>query len=789
MWNTSNKRKASDTDTDTLSAWLKKPTPNPDVKSSIFQKYRQDREAANNKAIANTVYNKVQPKVSQTFGITQKNTVTIKPISNVPQPSYNIAPPKLHTLQQHKPVNVPQQKSQQASASQQKPYQTSIPQQTSTSYQKTQQVPTSQQKPQQKTQQIPTSQQKPYQTPIPQQVPTSQQNTQSSNKPTYSVNKILQLPAIIKNSKRFIIDEPIPEEVITKKAKTKVEEVEDTEDGIDEYLANDDDDEEDPVEFNGRRILQSFGLDDPIPEEQFYGDDDDEAPANDDDDDEIEIIPTTTLQEDIEIRGEAEGRRRQFQTAYQNKDYKNDRYDPRKQLLLAPKLKLNEEDKPFERFIKARREKEIAMYHTDNYYDFSEFTAFSNEDEEQECLDWDNSKDFIFYVTACSWKYTEKYGTVLEFKGNKDGMTISPSSTVITTGFKSTFYIQPPAHWTDSDVLKLRYTLNHVVKNLYKWKNYRDKKIVDKISQLFVKHETVTAESINGYTTEDGRKMYKIYSLFPKAIAVARKILNQPFKYDWPYSNVTIRVFDADVDFTQRYFYDTKSEPCRWFIIHAHEYEVMPAWSRGRASRSKIEIVCKNEHMSMISKDNEDYKNKVPSFLVASYDTEQCNKPFKFPAPRVFPMIVKTLNISRYPDYGKSKNVLMVYVHNGELPVEFLDIADDPTKASAELPGIDYFYWFKSEPALMEHFRRFMIHTDVDATIDYNGGCYDWQRILENGSMYFGENYRIFGKDLYKKTWINRTEWRARTDYSVNVDGRWCIDMVKRARAEAPFWV
>lgn len=722
-----NKRKATDTPT-ALNKWIKKVnTQNNDVKQDIFQKYRQAREAASNKAIANSVYTQIKPyqPTSATFG--QQNLT--KPFQK------QFSPPSIATVT-------------------------------------VQQLP-----------QIVNSKLQPN-------------NKPTVNKPpiTYNVNNNninpLKLPAIVNNSKKFIVPDPEPEPVTVgvydKKQKTKEtpkQQQKIEEEPEDVYLSVDDDEDEDPQEFNGSKVVGSVRLDEIEAEEKFYGDDDDEVP----DDEEIEVIPTTTEEEDEAIMNEAEMRRNKFRSTNYDKK-KVDRYDPYKELSVADNLKLNEEDKPFAKAIKQRREDELKRYTNDNYYDFSEFTAFSNPDEEEECLDWDNSRDLVYYVTGCAWKYTEKHGTVLEYKGNLDGMTTSPSCTIITTGFKSNFYIQPPAHWKDEDMKKFVNVLNHVVKNLYKWRNGKDRRIVDKIAQLFVKYEAVTAEAINGYTKDDGREMYKIYCLYPKAVAAARKVLNKPWKFDWAYSRETIRVFDADVDFTQRYFYDTATEPCRWFRIPAHHYEVVPTWSRGRASRSKVEVVCKNEFMTMIPKDNEEYKNKVPSFSVMSYDTEQCNKPFKFPAPRVFPMIVKTMNISRYPNFSKSKNVLMVYAYNGELPPELEPLKDDPTAASQVLPGVDYFYWFKSEPGLMEHFRRFVIHADIDTIVDYNGGSYDWQRIYENGSMYFGEPYRIFGRDLYKKSWIDRNEWRSRTDYSVNIDGRWCIDMVKRTRAEAPFW-
>lgn len=725
-----NKRKATDVP-EGLNSWIKKANTAPsDIKQDIFQKYRQDRQAATNKAVANSVYAQIKPyqPTGATFGLPK--TLTSPP--PIPPP---VAPPIVRP-------------------------------------------PPILQRPQ-----IPPTKFQPNSRPT-QAKPPINYNANNNNH-----SNLLKLAPILTNTKKFDAPAPVPEPVTepanSKKQKTKEtsKQPDDEDEPADEYLSMEDDEDEDPKEFNGSKVIASVSLDEIETETKFYGDDDDEVS-----DDDVEVIPTTTEEEDDTIMNEAEMRRQKFHSVNNNSKKKMDRYDPYKELIATENLKLNEEDKPFATLIKKRREEELKRYSEDNYYDFSEFTSFSNPTEDEECLDWDNSRELIFYVAACSWKYSEKYGTVLEYKGNMDGMSTSPSCTILTTGFKSNFYIQPPAHWTDEHMKKFMNVLNHVVRNLYKWRNGKDRRIIEKISHLFVKYEAVTTEAINGYTKDDGRKMYKIYCLYPKAVAAARKILNKPWKYDWAYSRETIRVFDADVDFTQRYFYDTGTEPCRWFRIPAHEYEVIPTWSRARSSRSKVEIVCKNEFMSMIPKDNEEYKNKVPQLLVMSYDTEQCNEPFKFPAPRVFPMIVKTMNISRYPNFNDSKNVLMVYAHNGELPAELQEVKDDPTAASKVLPGVDYFYWFKSEPGLMEHFRRFVIHKDIDTIVDYNGGSYDWSRIYENGSMYFGEPYRIFGRDLYKKSWIDRNEWRSRTDYSVNVDGRWCIDMVKRTRAEAPFW-
>jgi DNA polymerase elongation subunit (family B) len=464
----------------------------------------------------------------------------------------------------------------------------------------------------------------------------------------------------------------------------------------------------------------------------------------------------------------------------------------------APKTTYNKKDKMVwtaeqQKEITARVAKEWENYSTDNEYDFSDFDLF--EEEKHKPLresDWAE-----FFHMHSSWKYVESEGVILRFNGTLWGTNESLYGSV--TGFKPNFYIRLPEGWGPTEISKFLESLNMVVKTKYPWQSF-DKHIVSKLATLYPSSEMAEAGDLVDYKGDKKAKMIKIISNYPRAVAAARKVLNDPSKYMWNYRNAVFHVYEADIDFTQRFFYDAGMEPSRWYSIPPHKFEINQ--NKNRGSTCKYEIKCHYKdlqmHVNREKKDEKDnkydfcqtcqasckYDKIFPNWRIVSYDTEQLNKPFRFPVKRVHPLIVFSANVFGFTNPEKSANVLLVYAKDGWIPESIraaLPAEGGKLKKDVKHPltNCDYFYWFKSEPGFLAHMKKFNFKVDPDGYIDYNGANFDLPTIMSNGELFWGQDYRIWGRDKYQKVREHSHPWRGKTTYTFTIPGRFTIDMLK----------
>lgn len=402
-----------------------------------------------------------------------------------------------------------------------------------------------------------------------------------------------------------------------------------------------------------------------------------------------------------------------------------------------------------------RKRQEMRNFETDWRYNFRDFKFFNRVNYKEEGID--NSKDIRFYLVHATWRYVKEEGTILEFGGNIEKTNASICARVC--GFLSNFFVETPNAWEDKHVEEFVRSLNYVVSHQYKWSKY-DLNTVADIPTFYVKWEYVTGGILEEYNTDGLHKMIKVHCCWPRAVAAARQVLNEPSKYNWYYKDTHFRVFEADLDFTTRFFYDMQFEPCRWFEVPAWKYEIVQ-WKSG----SRADLVIKYLYTDMKQIKDPQYDKKIPRWKTISFDTEWKNKPFRFPVKHEDPIIVITMCIY-YKDRPKEfVNVLMVYVKNGELP--------------ADSPKTDYFYRYKSEPGLLQGFKEFILHVDPDVIIDYNGSGFDWRYIADAGEFYFGKEYLSFGRDEKKAIKFQKSEWRNKTRYSTEMSQRIIVDMLK----------
>lgn len=405
-----------------------------------------------------------------------------------------------------------------------------------------------------------------------------------------------------------------------------------------------------------------------------------------------------------------------------------------------------------------RKQLELFNYQYDNVYNFEDFQLFKKVTYDPETFDLTQS--IRFFLLHSSWSYSDEWGTTLEFGGNIEDNNASIHVSV--TGFKSNFYVKKRPEWTEYHIKAFVDSLNYAVTKLYNWSKF-DQKIVGGFAVVFVGYEVGIYSELKDYTSEEKVEMIKIYSLWPRAVAAARKILNEPHKYTWQFSNYTFNVYEADIDYTQRFFLDTQFQPSKWYEIGAMNYEII---SYGTTSTASLVVKCNYTDLVML--DLPEYKLKTPNWSILSYDTEWKNIPRRFVTLEEDPIIVITLNAYRFQNPEKRESILMVYARDGLLP--------------EDIPEVDHFYWYRSEPGLLNAFKKFLEYTDVDILIDYNGADFDLRVIGDAGRMYFGKVYMSLGRDLRKPMRFQKSEWRSKISYSVDIYERITIDMLKTVR-------
>jgi DNA polymerase elongation subunit (family B) len=405
-----------------------------------------------------------------------------------------------------------------------------------------------------------------------------------------------------------------------------------------------------------------------------------------------------------------------------------------------------------------RAQAEIKAFKTDNKYNFEDFRFFKDTTPPET---YDEGEEIKFYLMHATWKYDNKDGTVVHYTGNL--LKNHEPCRVIVKGFNPNFYIMADPSWDDDFVKGLLDSLELTLRVLYKWAAW-DYKTVCAIPKLILSHEYVLAETLVNYEGSGKDRYIKVTCSYPKAVAAARQILNEPLKYAWGFQDYKFRVFEANVDFTQRMFLDEKITPAMWFRVPEHMYDIVKSHFKTRTTRSGLEIKCHYQDIKMIT-DEPRLATLRPDWKTMSYDIEVCNKPFVFPKPCTRPVIVIAMKMYRYSNQKNCKFVVFAYFKDGIKPTEEIKC--------------DHLYWYKSEAGLLQGWREFMIKNALDFIIDYNGANFDLPYIMRNGALYFGDVYAAFGKDTYKKVRLSKTEWRGKTKYSTDIDGVVHLDMCK----------
>lgn len=222
-----------------------------------------------------------------------------------------------------------------------------------------------------------------------------------------------------------------------------------------------------------------------------------------------------------------------------------------------------------------------------------------------------------------------------------------------------------------------------------------------------------------------------------------------------------VKLYEADVDFIQRYLADNDIIPCSWYYVNKRRVEGIDSWEN-KVSKCLVEGIIEDYHDLHRVSDKE-IQNDLPNFVRFSFDDEMETPEGRFPDPELDAIIKKGVTIN----VDKNRDDYHSFVFSlGEIAY---------TKQH-DFACLEY----DNEPDMLKAWIDFFKKTDPDIILHYNGNNFDWNydlkrcKHLDISDIQYMTRHKT--KTIYRPA--PRTN-RGKTKHTCRILGRTNIDMLR----------
>jgi len=259
---------------------------------------------------------------------------------------------------------------------------------------------------------------------------------------------------------------------------------------------------------------------------------------------------------------------------------------------------------------------------------------------------------------------------------------------------------------------------------------------------------------IMGYHPHGEMKMHKITVEQPKYVVTCRSI----------FQNRNIPTYEASILYVLRFMIDLNFGGYDWLQIN----NCVPI----NYKETSCQIEVQASYTDLVSK--KERLDINPHVRILFFDLEVLKKGRGFAGPSVDPIIIIS-NVLCNVQYKTIDNRLFVLV--------------EPGKNIAALPAHIHVELFENLPAMLLRWTEYVRECDPEILSGYNIDGYDFNYLFEQAkAQRIGFDFAKFGRVLEKSCTIRSSTFQSaasgtRTDYEVNMDGRFSFDMLKFAKA------
>lgn len=307
--------------------------------------------------------------------------------------------------------------------------------------------------------------------------------------------------------------------------------------------------------------------------------------------------------------------------------------------------------------------------------------------------------------------------------------------------------------------------------------------------------------------------MYDVTVAHPKLVVELRELI---LSYDYQ-----IRLFDVSTDFVIRYLADNQFVPSSWYRLDKNSYKQIYKGDSEKNTlgniieffvedykalkplktisssyfqstidpHEAIDVTISNNNNTNNNKTTiptlpenhvfekywtrfvKDYEGKIPNFRIVVYDIECKTDGSRFPTPERDPVI--SIQFQLYTLFGQK-------LQNGVQNLAFmLGSVSDPATLAKQLDTQTQIFCWKDEATLLEHFRLFILDTDPDIILHYNGNGFDFKYLFERAKYFKLTSFPYLGRAARKACYRHESENKGFKKSTVSVPGRINFDQLR----------
>ncbi len=173
-----------------------------------------------------------------------------------------------------------------------------------------------------------------------------------------------------------------------------------------------------------------------------------------------------------------------------------------------------------------------------------------------------------------------------------------------------------------------------------------------------------------------------------------------------------IRIYEADIDFIQRFIADNNIIPCSWYYVEKDKVDFVEHWQE-KTSKCLVEGIIDN-YKNLIRIEDEVIQNDLPNFVRFSFDDEMQTKEGRFCDADLDAIIKKGVTIN----VDKNREELHSFVFS-------------LGKIAYSKPHAFSCYEYDNEVDTIRGWINFFNIIDPDIILHYNGNNFDWKYNLQ----------------------------------------------------------
>jgi DNA polymerase elongation subunit (family B) len=226
-----------------------------------------------------------------------------------------------------------------------------------------------------------------------------------------------------------------------------------------------------------------------------------------------------------------------------------------------------------------------------------------------------------------------------------------------------------------------------------------------------------------------------------------------------------IKLFEADVDWTIRYFVDNNYFPCTWYSVDAGKYRVVNSFDE-RETDCEFEIVA---HVKDVLPRPAIENKDIPKLKRFTYDLEVETPRGQFPHASKDKIVAISIR-SSVMGYKRGKSIVMILGH-----------------VSDQVDENCYTYWYATEKDMLDAFMKLVRMMDPDIISGYNINVFDFPYLMTRCKLNNVRNATFFGRTHKKEMYMTPNVSKGVYKMNVGIPGRIVYDVIRRVQMEEKF--